>query len=264
MAARRLVKRQISPPRQTSCMDPVRFGGDVRLLRRRRGWTQQRLADEAHVSRWAVVEVEAGRGQRITADRLIRVVATLGGYLSIRIQYQGEGLDRLRDRRHAALVDQLVGQLRGLGWEVATEVSFNVFGERGSIDVLAFEPTSGALLVIEVKSVVPDVGAMLATLDRKVRLASELAQARGWRVRTVSRLLVLPEARTARRRIDEHDATFRNAFPARNVEVNRWLRSPSGSVSGLLFLPNARDAGRRRDRGGPASLRAAPPSTGRG
>jgi transcriptional regulator with XRE-family HTH domain len=84
-------------------MDPVRFGGDVRLLRRRRGWTQQRLAAEAGVSRWVVVEIEAGRGHRISADRLIRVVAALGGYLSIRIQYRGEGLDRLRDRRHAAL-----------------------------------------------------------------------------------------------------------------------------------------------------------------
>jgi hypothetical protein len=171
---------------------------------------------------------------------LIRVVAALGGYLSIRIQYQGEGLDRLRDRRHAALVDQLVRRLRGDGWAVATEVSFNVLGERGSIDILAFEPSSGALLVIEVKSVVPDVGGMLATMGRKVRLARELAEARGWQGRTVGRLLVLPKTRTARRRIHGHDATFRNAFPTRNVEVNRWLRSPTGPLSGLLFLSNAR------------------------
>jgi hypothetical protein len=37
---------------------------------------------------------------------------------------------------------------------------------------------TGALLVIEVKTVVPDVGGMLETLDRKVRLARELADAR--------------------------------------------------------------------------------------
>ena len=220
-------------------MDVVRFGGDVRLLRARRGWTQRRLATEAKVSRWVVAEIEAGRGDRLTAERLIHVIAALGGYLTIRIQYQGEGLDRLRDRRHAALVDQLVERLRGEGWEVATEVSFNNFGERGSIDILAFEPTSGALLVIEVKTVVPDIGGMLATLDRKVRLARELAESRGWRVRVVSRLLVLPEARTARRRIDDHEATFRNAFPARNVEVNRWLRAPSRQLSGLLVLANS-------------------------
>jgi transcriptional regulator with XRE-family HTH domain len=228
-------------------MDVVRFGADVRLLRLKRGWTQERLAGAANVSRWAIGEIEAGRGDRITADRLIHVVAALGGYLSIRIQYQGEGLDRLRDRRHAVLVEQLVARLRAEGWEVATEVSFNVFGERGSIDILAFESTSGALLVIEVKTVVPDVGGMLATLDRKVRLARDLAKARGWHVRVVGRLLVLADGTTARRRVEQHAATFENAFPSRNIEVNRWLRSPSGPVSGLLFLPIARDAGERRN-----------------
>ena len=32
----------------------------------------------------------------------------------------------------------MVQRLRPDGWEVATEVSFNVYGERGSIDILAF------------------------------------------------------------------------------------------------------------------------------
>ena len=242
-------------------MDVVRFGGDVRLLRERRGWTQRRLATEAKVSRWVITQIEGGRGDRIAAERLVRIISALGGYLSIRIHFQGEGLDRLRDRRHAALVDQLVARLRGDGWEVATEVSFNVFGERGSIDILAFEPVSGAVLVIEVKTVVPDIGGMLATLDRKVRLVRELAEARGWRVRIVGRLLVLPEARTARRRVGEHEATFRNAFPARNVEVNRWLRSPSGPLSGLLFLSNARPAGMRRDQAAVASSEGMRPRT---
>jgi transcriptional regulator with XRE-family HTH domain len=217
-------------------MDVVRFGGDVRVLRKGRGWTQQRLASEAKVSRWAIVQIEAARGDRITAERLTRVVGALGGYLSVRIQYHGEGLDRLRDERHAALVDRMVRRLQSDGWEVATEVSFNIFGERGSIDILAFEPTTGTVLVIEVKTVDPDVGGMLATLDRKVRLARELADARGWHARTVGRLLVLPEASTARRRIEHLDATFRNALPARNVEVNRWLAAPRGPISGLLFL----------------------------
>lgn len=227
-------------------MDLVRFGGDVRLLRRHRGWTQQRLAAEATVARWVIVEIEAGRGGRIAAERLIRVVAALGAYLSLRIQFHGEGLDRLRDRRHAALVDLMVAKLRSHGWEIATEVSFNIFGERGSVDILAFEPTTGTLLVIEVKTVVPDVGGMLATLDRKVRLARELADARGWRARTVGRLLVLPEASTARRRIEDHAATFSNAFAARNVEVNRWLREPVGPISGLLFLSSAHHSDRCR------------------
>jgi Holliday junction resolvase-like predicted endonuclease len=220
----------------------------VRLLRRRRRWTPQRLADEAHVSRWAVAQAEAGQAGRIPTDELARAVTALGGYLSIRVLYHGEGLDRLRDRRHAAIVDRMVARLRADGWEVATEVSFNSFGERGSIDILAFEPSSGTLLVIEVKTVVPDVGGMLATVDRKVRLARGIAAARGWMARSVGRLLVVPEASTARRRVEEHAATFDNAFPARNVEINRWLRAPAGPISGLLFLSFARDSGTRQVR----------------
>jgi hypothetical protein len=123
--------------------------------------------------------IEAGRAGEVALDQLIRVVSALGAFLSVRVVYQGEGLDRLRDRRHAALVDALVARLRAAGWDVATEVSFNHYGERGSIDILAYHPATRTLLVVEVKSVVPDVGRMLATLDRKVRLAPDIALERG-------------------------------------------------------------------------------------
>lgn len=156
------------------------------------------------MSRWAVAAVEAGRAGDLHLDRLTAIVSALGGYLSVRILYQGEGLDRLRDRRHAGLVESVLRRLIDEGWEVATEVSFNVFGERGVIDILAYHRATGTLLVVEVKTVVPDIGGLLATLDRKVRLAPQIAHERGWPVRHVARLLVLPEASTARRRIDGH------------------------------------------------------------
>jgi transcriptional regulator with XRE-family HTH domain len=228
-------------------MDPVRLGNDVRLLRQRRGWTQQRLADEAHMPRWVVSAAECGEGDRLGFDRLAPIVRALGAYLSVRIFFQGEGLDRLRDKRHAAIVERMVARLLDHGWEIATEVSFNFYGERGSIDILAWHPGTGALLVVEVKSVVPEVGGMLMTLDRKVRLAPELATARGWKPISVSRLLVLPEHRTARRRIEQHAATFLSAFPERNREIGRWLRTPDNAVSGLLFLPpdHLANSGRR-------------------
>jgi hypothetical protein len=194
-----------------------------------------------------VVAIEAGRGDRIPMWRLAAVAAALGARLSVRIQFQGEGLDRLRDRRHAALVEALVNRLRGEGWLVATEVSFNIYGERGSIDILALHPASGALLVVEVKSVVPEIGGMLMTLDRKVRLAREVARKQlGLEATTVSRLLVLPEHRTARRRVADHATTFETAFPARNVAIKRWLRAPSGAIAGLLFVPDVQHVDTRR------------------
>ncbi len=224
----------------------MRFASDVRLLRRRRGWTQERLASEARVSRWSVVMIETGRPDRQPVERLIRVVAALGAQLSVRIQYHGEGLDRLRDRQHAAVVDQLVALLRGLGWDVATEVSFSVYGERGSIDILAYHPGERVLLVVEVKTVIPDLGGMLMTLDRKARLAPDIARERGWHAPEASRLLVVAEGSTARRRVREHEATFATALPARNVAVTRWLRAPVGRLAGLLFVSSVRHPDSRR------------------
>jgi hypothetical protein len=128
---------------------------------------------------------------------------------------------------------------------VATEASFNIRGERGTIDILAFHRPTGSLLVIEIKSVVPDLQAMFGVLDRKARLATDIAREHGWLVRSVSRLLVLPDDRTARRRVQQHSATFEATLPARNVEVRRWLGAPAGRLAGLLFLTNDHQASAR-------------------
>jgi transcriptional regulator with XRE-family HTH domain len=217
-------------------MDPIRFGSSLRALRRRKRWTQQRLADAARVSRSVIVRIETGRADRVAVHALIRVAAALGGTLSVRVLWHGEGLDRLLDAAHADLSDRVLDLLGRRGWSLATEVSFNVWGERGTIDILAFHAPTGSLLVIEVKSVVPDLQSMLGTLDRKARVATEIARSRGWRVRSVSRLLVLPDDRTARRRVQRHDAVFATALPARTVAVRRWLARPAGVLAGILFL----------------------------
>ena len=125
------------------------------------------------------------------------------------------------------------------------EVSFNLRGERGSIDVLAFHAASRALLVVEVKSVVPDLQAMLYGIDRTARVAPDVARERGWDPAGVSRLLVLPNDKTARRRIVTHRATFQTALPAAGQAVRPWLREPSGPISGLLFVSDAPHRGNR-------------------
>jgi hypothetical protein len=97
----------------------------------------------------------------------MRIAGALGATVSVRILWQGEGLDRLLDAAHADLTETVLRLLRDSGWEVATEVSFNVRGERGAIDILAFHHSTKSLLVIEIKSVVPDLQAMLGTLDKR-------------------------------------------------------------------------------------------------
>ncbi len=219
-------------------MDAVRLGLSIRALRRRTRWTQDRLASEAGVSQATVSRVERGEIRHQTLHTLALIAEALGARASVRIYWHGEDLDRLLDAAHAGLVEDVVRLLVAHGWEVMPECTFNDFGERGAIDILAFHPESGALLIVEVKSVVPDMQAMLAGIDRKVRIAPKLAVSRGWRVRSVSRLLVLADDRTSRRRLARHQATMDRVMPLRSVAVRRWLRSPAGAMGGVLFLSN--------------------------
>ncbi|MCI0583679.1 MAG: hypothetical protein L0227_12470 [Chloroflexi bacterium] len=164
------------------------------------------------------------------------VCRVLGADLDIRVRWHGEGLDRLLDAEHAELVNRIVKLLRGEGWQVAVEVSFNVYGERGSVDVIGWKPEARALLIGEAKSVIPDAQAMISGHDRKVRLAPGIVEGRGWVPAVVGRLLVVRDSSASRQRVADLGEVFGVAYPDRAVAVRRWLRQPSGPLSGLVFL----------------------------
>jgi hypothetical protein len=188
------------------------------------------------VSQATVSRVERGELRHQTLNTVTLIAEALGARASLRLFWHGEELDRLLDAAHAGLVEDVVRLLVARGWEVLPEVTFNNFGDRGSIDILAFHPASGALLVIEVKSVVPDMQAMLAAMDRKVRSAPTIARELGWKVRSVSRVLVVTDDRTSRRRIDRHAATIDRVMPLRTVAVRAWIRRPTEPIGGVLFM----------------------------
>ena len=162
---------------------------------------------------------------------------SVGADLDLRVRWHGEALDRLLDSAHADLANDVVVLLSRKGWTSAIEVTFNEYGERGAIDVLAWHQGRGVLLVVELKTVVPDVQAMISSHDRKVRLGSKIGQQRGWDAKLVGGLLVIRDARSARRRIEERRDLFERAYPQRGRQVLRWLRDPSGPCAGILFLP---------------------------
>jgi len=226
-------------------MDAIRFGLAIRALRRRRGWSQVLLGSKAGLSGSAISRIERGLATRYSVRALTRVTDALGARLTMRVLWQGEELDRLLDADHARLVEAMVRRLTVAGWMVVPEATFSAGSERGSIDVLAWHPTGNQLLVIEVKSVMPDVQAMLSGIDRKARLAPTIARDRGWRIGAVSRILVLPDDRTARRRLLAFASTFDRALPARTVEVRRWLEAPERPIAGVMFLSDVPHAGAR-------------------
>jgi hypothetical protein len=153
------------------------------------------------------------------------------------------------DAGHAALGETVIRRLRSVGgWELAPEVSFSVFGERGSIDILAWHARTRTLLVIELKTAIVDLQDALSTLDRKRRLASGIARERGWRPGAVAVWLAVVDTRTNRRHVAAHDALLLSALPVRGREVDRWLRDPAGPVAALSFLPDGRQVSDRQRR----------------
>jgi transcriptional regulator with XRE-family HTH domain len=226
-------------------MDAGRVARSYRALRIRRCWRQRDLADAAGVSRQLITKVESSDLREVQVSTLEQVAVALGASLDVNLRWRGEGLDRLLDAAHAALVEAVVDRLARWDWECAVEVSFAIRGERGSIDLFALHRATASVLVTEVKSVVPDSQATIHVLDRKARVACLVASDRGWPCRNVGRLLVIGESTTARRRLASLGLTYRAAFPTRGHGVSDWLRSPSGSMSGLLFLPFATAGGVR-------------------
>ena len=225
-------------------MDLVKFGRGIRALRLRKRWRQIDLAAAAGVSQSIVAKVELGRGRRIAIEEYERVAGALDAIFDVLLKWNGEALDRLLDQNHAALVEAMALMLRARGWEARTEVSFAIRGERGSVDALAWHPATRTVLVIEVKTVVPDVQATLFGLDRKGRLGRDIAATLGWEAARVGRLLVINGDRTSRRRIGRHAATFEAALPDRLIAVRRWIKDPKAdqAIRGLMFVSTSSTA----------------------
>jgi transcriptional regulator with XRE-family HTH domain len=226
------------------------IGRGLRALRHRRRLRQADVARTAGVARSVIGDLEAGRLEAHALGALGRVASALGGWIRIDLSVPGGELHRLLDADHAAIQNAWKMMLEHAGWRVEAEVTFNHFGERGSIDLFAWHESTRSLLVIEIKSIIVDVQALLAGLDRKVRIGRAIAGERGMRAVQVLPVLLVAEGSTARRRIHQHAALF-GRLSLRGRAAAAWLRNPAagGATTGILLLtklPAARPDGARR------------------
>ncbi len=240
--------------RAHACLvDDVSIGRSIRAVRIKRGWRQADLAVASDVSQSTVSRVEAGDLASVPLIRLRRMAGTLGMRLTLEARWQGAELDRLLGRRHSAMHDDLARLFESLpGWTAVPEVTFSIFGERGAIDILGWHAETRTLLVVELKTEIVDVQETVGTLDRKVRLAGEIAGERGWTPATVASWLVVAEGATNRRRVAAHRAMLRAALPTDGRSVMGWLRHPRGRMAALSFLSGTHGVGTN---GGHAQVR---------
>lgn len=216
-------------------MDDARFGSAIRAVRQKRGWRQSDLGAKAGVSDSTVSRLERGHPGTFRLDTIRAVARALDMRVDLVARWRAGDLDRLLNARHSALHD-LVATWFGdelPAWVLAPEVSFNVYGERGIIDLVAWHPGRRALLVIELKTDIVDVNELLGTLDRKRRVAREAVRDRGWEPVTVSVWLIVASSRTTRARLAAHRSVLRAALPAGVRAMRSWLTNPVAAVSGM-------------------------------
>ena len=217
-----------------------RLGRLARMLRVRQRLTQVALATRAGVSRRAVSLLETGRAAVLRLREVEAIVLALGGRLDMRLLWNGPELDRMLDEAHAALGASVKRRLERWGWLVRVEVSYSHFGERGRIDLLAFHPAARVLLVIELKSELVDVQALLGSLDVKVRLAPGIVDRFGWSPRAVVPAIVFLEHSATRKRLARIDTLF-DRFDVRGKAALSWLRRPTEAAPhGLLWFARAK------------------------
>jgi len=109
------------------------------MSRVRRGWRQEELADRALVSRATVSRIERGHFGAMSIVGIRRVGSALDIRIEVHPRARAIDLDRTLNARHAALAEHVTAWLGAMpGWVVRPEVSFQVYGERGAVDLVAW------------------------------------------------------------------------------------------------------------------------------
>jgi len=177
--------------------------------------SQRELALAVGVSRSHIAGVESGRVNP-SIDLVWRVADRLG--IEIEIVHRPPILVGRRtsgDLVHARCSGYVGGRLEGAGWAVRREVEVKADRVHGWIDLLAFEPVTRTLVIVEIKTRLDDVGAVERQIGWYERHAIDVALPFGWRPRRVLSWLILLASREVEDALVAHRQLLRRSFPER-------------------------------------------------
>jgi transcriptional regulator with XRE-family HTH domain len=242
-------------------VDRVRIGNTFRAIRLELRLRQADVGARSGVSQQTISDVECGMFGSLSVNTYCRIAAALNADIPLAPRWRGARLDRILDRRHAELQNRTVELLTSLGWQVATEVPFNRYGDRGSVDILGWRPEARALLIVEIKSEIASLEETLRILNMKRRvLPAEMRRERSWDARYVARSSCFPMPRPtvawssatrpwSRRRCRSGAGTCADGSPSRPATCAGW-RSCQIRVTAVLCgrCHRTGEYGRRRPR----------------
>jgi transcriptional regulator with XRE-family HTH domain len=213
---------------------PIRttFARLCRETRTRRRLTQRQLADTVGLSRGYIANIERGR-----ANPSLDVIEAIAAALELELELVARApvvIDggRQRDLVHARCSGHVDRRLRTAGWLTAREVEIAQGRSHGWIDLLAFDPRTGTLLVIEIKTRLDDIGAVERQLGWYERSAFEVARRLGWRPRRVVGWLLLLASDEVEDVLRSNRALMAHAFPVRAQAMSALIARSDEPLGG--------------------------------
>lgn len=205
-------------------------GHTIVSLRGAIGWTQKELGARAGLSQSEVSRVERGHCLDLTFGTAERLLRAMGARLVISVDTPLlRDRQRQREPAHARCSAYIASKLRHAGWEVATEVEVGGDRSRGWIDLLAYHPVTGWLLVIEVKTEIHDLGAIERSLGWYERDAIVAARRLGWQPRYAIGCLLLLATAANDARTSANRMPIGAGFPMRARDLAGLVEAGSGT-----------------------------------
>ncbi len=221
------------------------LGRQILQGRRARGWTQADLGGRAGVSRSLISAIETG-AVGVGIPTLECLAKALDADLIVELRLPTViGRSEQADAAHARCVAAARRALERRGFLCAVECEIADGRLRGWIDLLAFNPVSGRLLVIEVKTELRDVGGLQRQLGWYRRAAPAIARSRGWQARDTVAVAVFLATDANDSALLTHRDSIMKAFEVRGraaiaILVGSETVSPPGGWALAMIDPRRR------------------------
>ena len=227
------------------------FGVRIDEARVARGWTTQRLADEAGVSRGLVYL--ARRGEPVSFEAALRMVGALGLKLNFELldpRRRPSPIGRQADIVHSAMGELEAGHMRRLGHPASLDEPYQFYQFAGRADLVAWDVEARALLHIENRTRFPDLqetaGAYNAKRAYLGRVLADRLGVRTWASEThlIAALWSAEVLHVLRLRTE----SFRALCPDPPTAFEQWWsgRLPAPGNRSLLVVLDPLASGRQR------------------
>jgi transcriptional regulator with XRE-family HTH domain len=208
------------------------FAHLCRDTRIRLGLTQRQLAEKVGVTRGYVANIELGR-----ANPTLGLVTRVAAALDLEVELAARppvliGDGRQRDFVHARCSAHVDRRFRSAGWLTAREVEIVHGRSHGWMDLLAFDPQTGMLVLVEIKTRLDDIGAIERQLGWYERSAFEVARRLAWRPRRIASWLLVLCSSEVEESLRLNRELMANGFPTRARAMTSVLMRQDPTIRG--------------------------------